>query len=191
MRLWRSIRRCSTSAPRSATRSSGSWPRTRASDDLAVLRAVLNCKIANTNSNCSPTCLPRRSATMTSPLIEPSRSLGPRMAARSRTAGRWPRVNLCPAVQIVDAREIDAAFDRKTHIPPTWDGFHARFPGAVGWMSVSLPRAKKTPPKWRGWNGLPIGDPVDRCQLRTGRGLKRIRELPLVRAGGSRDHEHL
>ena len=38
----------------------------------------------------------------------------------------------------------------------------------------------------------PIEDPVDRCQLRTGRGQKcDSKNRPSVRAGGSRDHEHL
>jgi hypothetical protein len=51
---------------------------------------------------------------------------------------------------------------------------------------------KKTPPKRRGCNRLPIVDPVDRCQLRTGRGHKvRSENRPSVRTGGSRDHEHV
>src|SRR6185437_13081743 len=57
--------------------------------------------------------------------------------------------------------------------------------------------AKKNPARRRGWNGSSHFDPVDRCQLRTGRGLKTIENRPArgfcleMRTGGSRDHEHL
>ena len=48
-------------------------------------------------------------------------------------------MSLCPAVRIVAEEEIEASLERETHIPPNWEGFRTRFPGAERLIRVSLP----------------------------------------------------
>ena len=70
---------------------------------------------------------------------EPNLQFGLDIAARSQPKARWPRGNICPPVQVVRNRDIEAALKLETRTPPTWDHFRERFPGVNTLVRVSLP----------------------------------------------------
>jgi len=70
---------------------------------------------------------------------QPNLKFGLDVASRSQPKARWPRGNLCSPVRVVGNAAIESALQRETSIPPTWDQFRDRFPGARTLVRVSLP----------------------------------------------------
>jgi hypothetical protein len=107
-------------------------------EDVAVLRAVLSCRCRKEDGNYNVV-----SDMPVSPidyaLDWPSRSLRAELATRVPDGIRWPHLNICPAVRIVDGKKVDSIFTRQTAIPPNWKPFYAAFPGARGLLRISLP----------------------------------------------------
>jgi hypothetical protein len=110
-------------------------------DDLAVFRAVLkpDCQRSEQKISIVSDSPPAATNHHIPSAWSLSSSLSDELTARARVAGRWPHVDICAAVQIVDGSRVEAIFRQDKRIPPGWDEFHAAFPSAVGLKRVSLP----------------------------------------------------
>jgi hypothetical protein len=108
-------------------------------EDIAVLRATL----------CPPPSVDRTFRVMSDippaardyriPSDWRSSALGKELRVRAQRGGHWPHVDVCANVRIVDGKEVNAIFARDGRIPPSWEGFYARFPDAKGLIRFALP----------------------------------------------------
>lgn len=109
-------------------------------DDLSVLRVVLSAACLDAHPHSSVVSdVPPVPGDYPIPSDWPSHGLDQELAARARRGARWPPVEVCAAVRIADGRMLEALFARDGRVPPSWDGFHAQFPGARSLLAISVP----------------------------------------------------
>jgi hypothetical protein len=121
------------------------WPQDNAETDALVLKAVLRSQCLTENGYVllsSMAISPRQQDDLGS--ADESGAVDD-LKQRNSPAARLPAGIACKGVHVLDDRKIRQLFEQgpsstgKASLDDAWKQFYASFPGATGWMELSLP----------------------------------------------------